>query len=100
MKPVIDSLLDHWHATAEGLRDWGATAEARVLDKCADELADALEVGDEEEVSLAQGAVESGYSISHLRRLIAQGKLQDVADTGPPRVRRRDLPRKPGHHLK
>ena len=95
---MIDAVITRWHATAEELRDWGAAVEARVLDRCANELANALEVGEDEEVGLAQGARESGYSVSHLRRLITQGKLQDVADTGPPRVRRCDLPRKPGHH--
>lgn len=36
------------------------------------------------------------WSISQLRRMIRQGKLQNVADDGEVRVLRSALPRKPG----
>jgi hypothetical protein len=38
----------------------------------------------------------SGYSIPHLRRLLAEGALRNVGAGGPVRLRRGSLPRKPG----
>lgn len=98
MSAPVDSLLRRWHADAENLRSWGAEATAQVVDRCAAELEDTLATQDAEALSLAEAAKESGYCVSHLRRLIAEGKLRDVAEKGQSRVRRGDLPRKPGHH--
>ena len=94
----MNVLIARWHATAETLHVWGAEAEARVLERCAEELAVAVATRDDELLTLRQAGEESGYSVSHLRRLISQGVLSDVSETGPPRVRRADLPRKPGYH--
>ena len=97
MSGPVDALLGRWHHDAEKLRGWGALASADAVDKCVMELAEALATQDAEPLSLAEAATETGYCVSHLRRLIGEGKLHDVAEKGPPRVRRGDLPRKPGY---
>lgn len=96
--PSPDALIAQWHSDAENLRAWGAGEWARVLERCAEQLADALAEREDETLTLAEAAAHSGYSVSHLRRLIAHGTLRDVAETGASRVRRGDLPRKPGYH--
>ncbi len=92
-----DELLDRWHSMADSLREFGADAQAGTLEKCADELAACLAERNGEELTLSEAHEVSGYSEKHLRRLIAQGRLRDIAQTGATRVRMGDLPRKPGH---
>lgn len=55
----------------------------------------ALEWGSKE-LTLKEAAAESGYSTDQLRRHIAQGRIQNAGQTGAPRIRRRNLPKKPG----
>ena len=93
---TLVELCERWQADASTLRQWGAKDEAQVVERCARELAEALGTHDDEALTLAEAAAESGYSVSHLRRLITQNKLRDTAQVGPPLVRRGDLPRKPG----
>ncbi len=88
-------LAEKWRQDADrdekrGLRD--AAAMGRHF---ADEL-EAYEADYENEIlTLDQAAAESGYSKDHLSLLITQGKLPNAGKKGAPRVRRRDLPRKP-----
>jgi hypothetical protein len=53
--------------------------------------------GEAEILTLAEAAQESGYSGDHLRHLIADGTLDNAGRKGSPRIRRGDLPVKPGH---
>lgn len=94
---MTPALVDRWRAEAKLLRRRGADPQAAVLEGCADELEHELSAGDREELTLARAAMVSGYSVAHLRRLVADGELRNVAATGPTRVRRGDLPRKPWH---
>lgn len=94
---TLAELLAQWRADAETLRRRGCEEAARLLESCAGDLDACLAVHDGETLSLAEAARESGYSAGHLRYLITQGRLRDVAQTGRIRVRRGDLPRKPGH---
>ncbi|MDB4916297.1 MAG: hypothetical protein JWM95_3941 [Gemmatimonadetes bacterium] len=52
-----------------------------------------------EELTLREAALLSGYSVDHLQRLVSSGQLENVGRKGRPRVRRGDLPVKPGHRL-
>jgi hypothetical protein len=49
-----------------------------------------------EELPIAEAAEESGLSVSALEKQIARGALLNSGDKGRPRIRRCDLPRKPG----
>lgn len=93
-------LVAEWRRDAAVLRRRGAEAAAVALEGCADELEHALTAGDAEALTLPEAAAVSGYSPAHLRRLIVEGALRNVAPSGPARVRRGDLPRKPGHRLR
>lgn len=91
-------LAARWRADAEVLRRRGCAEAACLLESCAGELEDCGALVQDEHLPLAAAARESGYSVPHLRRLIAQGRLAAVPSQGPTRVRRGDLPRKPGSH--
>jgi hypothetical protein len=62
-----------------------------------DILADltALDAAGEQALSLTEAARECGYSADHLGRLVRSGELENVGRAKAPKIRRRDLPRKP-----
>ena len=47
-------------------------------------------------LTLAEAALESGYSVDHLRHAVASGQIANAGRRGAPRIRRADLPKKPG----
>ena len=51
----------------------------------------------EEKLTLDKAAEESGYTADHLSRLVRDGTVPNAGEPGSPRIRRADLPRKPGH---
>lgn len=87
-------LCDRWRVDAAVLRHRGAEAAAVLLEGCAAEL-DAVQADrTAEPVTLAEASELSGYSVAHLRRLIADGALRNVSEDGRVRMRPGDLPRK------
>jgi len=81
---------------AECLRSWGGSEDvARVYEIIADELVELVRVHADTPLTLQEAAKESGYSEDHLRHLVAEGKIANAGQKGRPRIRRRDLPRKP-----
>lgn len=90
-------LADDWRADAERLREYGAKGQARACEKHAEELENRLRHWEMEALSVAEAAEESGYTTRHVRRLIEDGTLPNAGDSSSPKVRRRDLPRKPGN---
>jgi hypothetical protein len=91
---TLPELRERWRADAAVLRCRGAEGAAALLDGCAAELEAALTAGNADPVTLAEASDLSGYSVAHLRRLIADGALRNVSDNGRVRVRPGDLPRK------
>ena len=89
-------LVNRWIDAAGQLQTYGAIPQAAVLEQCAEELADVLQTFQDQPLTYVQAASESGYSVAHLRRLVSQGTLRDIGQDRP-RLRRGDLPRKPGH---
>ena len=88
-------LADRWTAEAASLERWGDERGAAILRLCADELTAAKRAQDDEELTITQAAAASGYSADHLRSLVATGEIQNAGRKGSPRIRRKDLPRKP-----
>ena len=87
-----------WRHRADCLRRYSASA-ANAWDDAANELEAALARWESEVLSIRQAAVESGYSEDHLRALVRDGAIPDSrpnASQGGSRIRRCDLPRKPG----
>jgi hypothetical protein len=88
-------LADRWRARAQERHAEGLDAVAKIYERCADEL-DAYErTRALEALTLREAAAESGYTQSHLSRLLAEGKLVNAGQPYAPRIIRRDLPRKP-----
>ncbi len=88
-------LAARWRAEVDVLRKRGAETVATAVESCANELEQSLQEAALEALTLDQGAEESGYSKSHLGRMIAAHRLPNAGRKGSPRIRRADLPRKP-----
>lgn len=85
-----------WSAEAEVMRQRGALVNgAALLEEVLRDFDSA--VGDywNQPVTLTEGSRESGYSLDHLGLLIRQGVIPNAGRPHAPRIRRRDLPRKP-----
>jgi hypothetical protein len=83
-----------WRAHAEGLRHFGADAQAKAVDRCANRLEEAFRQMEDEHLTLGAAAEESGYSAAHLGRLVREGKIANTGRPNAPRIARRDLPLK------
>lgn len=86
-------LATGWRERAEQLDRYAPTVAAAFRD-CADQLDVALRSADEEVLTLAAAAAESGFSADHLRHEITANRIPNAGKKGRPRVLRRDLPRK------
>lgn len=94
---TLAELADSWRDDAERFREYGADRLARACQKHADELEAAAGAVRLEALTLEEAAELGGYSYSHLQHLVAEGTIPNVGSEGAPRIRRRDVPRKPGH---
>lgn len=94
--PPLRQLAESWLEKASICGELGATSQAAVLTQCAEDIHRILEQQEAEPLTLHESAAVSGYSASQLRRLLASGTLANVGDDRGPRIRRGDLPRKPG----
>ncbi len=88
-------LADRWSAEAMSLERWGDDRGATILRRCATELEAATRSHDDEELTITAASAASGYSQDHLRALVATGEIPNAGRKGSPRIRRKDLPRKP-----
>lgn len=93
---ALDRLAEQWRRDAELFRQHGHEAGARTCALHAEELESAVREHLMEALTVAQASELSGYSESHLRFLLSQRKLENVGQKGAPRIRRVDLPSKPG----
>lgn len=96
----MDALLelaDRWSVEASLLRGYGAAEAAAAAELHAAQLREAVSEVGREALSLAEAALGSGYSVEHLRHLVADGTIPNAGRKGSPRIRRSDLPVKPGY---
>lgn len=93
--PPLDRLAERWKADAERLRQYGADAQARAVERCMEDLEQAREERRFETLTLTEASEVSGYSYSRLQEMVGE-EVENVGEPGAPRVRRGDLPRKPG----
>jgi len=93
-RPV--ELVVVWRDEAKLVRRRGEDGRARCMESMADDLERVLALEPQVELTLEEAAEECGYSKRSLHRLVAEGALPLVGGEGPRRVRRGDLPRKPG----
>lgn len=93
---MLRDLAQRWNAEADTLDTWGDDRGASILRRAATELDIAAREHDEEELTIPQASDESRYSRDHLRALVASGEIPNAGRKGAPRIRRKDLPVKPG----
>ena len=93
--PLYDALED-LRKEVENHRRLSDPRAAQVLEDACDRLERTVREADLQHLTLAEAARESGYSADQLSRHIREGRLVNVGRKGAPRLRRGDLPRKPG----
>jgi len=92
----LQRLVQEWLEEAERIRSrYRDESLAALCEAHARELEVALRTSLDEEVTLSRAAELSGYSKSHLRRLMDQGVIPNVGKPGSPRLRLGDLPFRP-----
>lgn len=94
---ALEDLAAEWREEADLLRRRGAPRQADALESAAEDLERRLPEWRLEPLTVEEAVRESGYSRSQLYALLSDGKLPNAGEPGAPRVRRCDLPRKPGH---
>lgn len=89
-------------AKAKEFREaFGAEPQARSLEWAAMQVERALRDESDQLLTLAQAAELSGYHPDSLARMVRDGQIPDLRpgnSKGPIRIRRADLPIKPGRH--
>lgn len=93
---AVMHLADVWRQQVAVLRKRGDDRGATVMMGMLDELSDALAASGEEVISLREAAGISGYSTSHLARMIREGDLPNAGRPNSPKLRRADVPMKGG----
>ena len=88
-------LLRRWREDAAVLTAYDDRLAA-IARRHADELEAAL-AADEDVVTIHEAHLLGGYSIDHLQRLVSKGRIENMGRRGSPRIRRRDVPIRPGH---
>lgn len=93
---ILSRLAARWRAEAAVLQRRGAPIQAGVLESCASEMEQEAQLFSLETLDLEQAVAESGYSYSTLQKMLSDGTIPNAGKKGTPRVRRCDLPKKPG----
>jgi hypothetical protein len=66
---------------------------------CAEVLDDLRELSIDDTITLKEASLLGGYSVDHLQRLVRQGTITNVGRKHAPRIRRQDVPTKPGRSV-
>jgi hypothetical protein len=85
------------------LEQWGSLNAYVSGEKVAAEIVTdlrSLTVCDSASVTLRQARELGGYSVDHLQKLVASGHLENIGRKNRPRIRRSDVPIKPGYALR
>ncbi|MFQ5680359.1 MAG: hypothetical protein ACE5HP_12980 [Gemmatimonadota bacterium] len=93
----MSSLPARWRGEAARLRVLEAHGQAATLEAAAAELEAATAEWGLAPLTLREAAAESGYTEDHLGRLLREGTVPNAGEPYSPRIRCRDLPRKPGY---
>ena len=99
MTNSLSDLAARWLQEADLLDRYGCSSVAEMCRMHADELEAAWQEWELEELTITEAARESGYSPEQLRKLVRNGEIPDLrppGSQGPIRIRRCDLPRRPG----
>jgi hypothetical protein len=91
-----EDFVAKWSAEAQAMHQRGALVNgAALLGEILQDFQAATGEYWDQPLTLADASHESGYSVDHLGLLIRQGTLPNAGRPHAPRIRRRELPRKP-----
>lgn len=91
--PSLEELAREWEEEANRIRKrYGQEQLARICETHAAELRTRIRKHLDQKLTLQEAAEESGYSVSHLQHLVADGEIPNAGRKGRPRIRRGDLP--------
>lgn len=93
----IRELVENWREKAESFRAYEADQLAAACERHADQLEAAAAARRLDTVTLEEASRIGGYSYSHLQHLVAEETIPNVGSKGSPRIRRGNVPVKPGH---
>lgn len=96
LEQLVSQVVARWREEAKLLRAHGAAEAAMTKERDAADLEQEARAFSLEGLTLDQAAEESGYSYSALQKMVSTGRMVNVGSPGQPRIRRGDLPRKPG----
>ena len=88
------NLAARWREEADLLRGYGASEAGAAAELHAQQLTEAIEEAEHEELTLGEAARASHYSKRRLRELVADGSIPNVGRKGAPRIKRKDLPKR------
>ena len=95
---TLAALRERWLTRRNDLRRLHALVDGAVLcDELLTELDGLAHDTANELLSLKRAALESGYSVDHLGRLVREGRLRNAGRPNSPRICRGDLPAKVRH---
>jgi hypothetical protein len=95
LRSVLQRLVAAWRDEGTGLRRrYGLRQLASLCEAHAAELEEALALAEGRLLTLKEAAAESGYSVAHLRVLLASGALTQAGRHGAPRVLSSELKKK------
>jgi len=95
---TLAALRARWLTRRDELRRLHALVDGAVLcDELLAELDAVVADTASELLSLKRAALESGYSVDYLGRLIREGRLHNAGRSNAPRIFRADLPTKARH---
>ncbi len=89
---AMQELLTRWRNEAETVERCGHEVTGKLIRRLAVEVDEALRDDQDETLTLVEAALESNYSIDHLRKMVAAGTIPNAGERGRPRIRRGDLP--------
>lgn len=95
----LERLAEEWRHRAEERADEGALLDGgKLYRKVARELEAAVREHQNEELTVAEAAEESGYHEDTLREYVREGRIPDARPPGSQgriKIKRKHLPRKP-----
>ena len=93
----MQDLVTRWRSEADTVERCGHESTGKLIRRLVGELEEALRDDQDETLKLPEAALESGYSLEHLRKMVASGKIPNAGAKGRPLIRRGDLPNGPAN---
>jgi hypothetical protein len=98
---TLAEVLARWESRRDEWVRLGVSVDgAKVAAEIVADLEELRHAQMSEAVTLREASLIGGYSLDHLQRCVASGQIENVGRKGRPRIRRDDVPVRPGHNLR